>query len=119
MVKHPAQCMPRSKSSVVHGGSYNSSVNYPLRFTSGLWHNGERTRQCECEDPDFLMCSAYAPLDLGGKMGANPTLLVVWSFLSCQGRLGIPQSVPQSHLEQSPQVTLRTLMRGPDLLLGL
>ena len=79
---------------MVHGGSYNSSVNYPLRFTSGLWPNGERTRQPGFEDPHSSLCSAYIPLDPGGKTGASPTQLVVWSFLTCQGRLGIPQSVP-------------------------
>lgn len=62
-------------------------MNYTLRFTSGLWHNGERTRQHECEDPDDLIGSAaYPPWDHGE--------LVVWSFLACQGRLGIPAPPP-------------------------
>lgn len=71
------------------------NVNYTLRFTSGLWHNGEKTRQHGCEDPDRLMCSAAHPsLGFGGKAGAGSTQLVVWSFLACQGRLGIPPLVP-------------------------
>lgn len=81
--------------SMVHGGFYNLSVNYTLRFTLGLWHNGERTREHGCDDPDYLMCSAaHSPLVLRGKAGASTTQLVVWSFLACQGSLGIPPSVP-------------------------
>lgn len=87
--KAPKQCLPQSKGSMVHGGSYNLSVNYPLRFTSG-----EITRQYGGEHPDSLTCSAHPPLGLVEKAGARSTQLVVWGFLACQSRLGIPPSVP-------------------------
>lgn len=95
LAKHPAQYLPQSMGSMVHGGYYNLSVNYTLRFTSGLWHNGKRTRESGYEDPDYLMCSAaHSTLGLRRKAGTSTTQLVVWSFLACQGSLGIPLSVP-------------------------
>lgn len=60
------------------------------------------------------LCSAYISLDPGGKAEPSPTQLVVWSFLTCQGRLGIPSQflIESSGTGLQVTLTLRPLMRG-------
>lgn len=79
-------------------------MNYPLRFTSSLWHNGETARQYGCEDPD--LCALPTTLGSGGQRSQSHSACGL-EHSGMPGQTGNPPiSSSLSHLEQSPQVTL-------------
>lgn len=67
-------------------------MNYTLRFTSGLWPNGGRTRQHGYEDPDSLMgAAAYPPSGLGVRQEPHHSACSL-ELSGLPGQVGEPPS---------------------------